>query len=145
MKRLVMAFVCSVGFLLALTGVSLAGEIVHTTNAHFNEGTLDRVQVVGNGVQLPAKGTALGSWSSATALPQSLRDLKLAYYNERVYVSGGWTGSDYSKAVYYASPGGGWTTESDSLPQAVRDHGMAATASRGLAVLRRCVLRSRER
>jgi len=107
-----------------LTGTSWANDVTFTSDADFNEGTLDRVQVSSGSIRLQEKGTSLGSWSAGAALPQTLQDLKLAYYDGMVYVSGGWTGADYSKAVYYASPGGSWTTDPDSLPRAVRDHAM---------------------
>jgi len=106
-----------------------AGDITHTSDGDFNLGSLDNVRITGGSVRLPAQATGLGSWVTLNSLPQTLRDLKVAYYNGKVYLTGGYNGNSYSKAVYYATVNSdgslsGWTTSPDSLPQATRDHAM---------------------
>ena len=104
----------------------LMGEtnFTHTTSADFNEGCLNNVLVTNNSIGLPGQATGLSSWVSTTDLPMNLRDHKICYWNNFIYLVGGYDGNSYSDNVYCASAStiiGSWT-QLTSLPQAVRDH-----------------------
>lgn len=46
---------------------------------------------------------ALGAWTQTTPLPRPLANLGSAISNGRIYVTGGWTGTEASSAVYSAA------------------------------------------
>ncbi len=113
------------------------GVITHTIDADFNKGNINNVLVSTDNIILPYQATNLDSWSATTSLPQILRNHKLSYWNERVYVTGGlkvigYSGDDEvyetSNDVYVADVStdiGTWSTLAN-LPYGISDHSVIA-------------------
>ncbi|MCX6280301.1 MAG: right-handed parallel beta-helix repeat-containing protein [Bacteroidetes bacterium] len=100
-------------------------NFTQTTDADFNQGVINNVIVANNSVYLKNVASDVGSWLTATVLPQTLSGHKIASWTDRyAYLVGGYNGVACSNAVYYASITGSgissWTAQS-SLPVALKD------------------------
>ena len=116
----------SILFSLFLLVVSLQANVVftHTTDADFNSGYLANVMVESESVVLPQQATAMGSWTANSDLPAALQSHKTAYWNQYVYLIGGYNGISTVNKVYYANIGstiGSWT-ELTALPVSLQEH-----------------------
>ncbi len=106
---------------------SLNAEVLfpQTTNADFNKGVLNGAVVGSDNVYLQFAASGVGTWLTATVLPQTLAGHKTVSWNDRfVYMVGGYNNTAYVNNVYVASISGGgisgWTALT-SLPVALRD------------------------
>jgi N-acetylneuraminic acid mutarotase len=80
-----------------------------------------------------ADGT-LGSWNTLTPLPQAVGNHVVLLSGDKIFVLGGWNGSNSQKWVYYASLQadgtlGSWMAATD-LPQRLHDHSGVAYEGR---------------
>ena len=112
-------------FLLNLNNAHAQVNFTQTTDADFNRGVLNSTLVSGDNAYLQNAASDVGTWLTATSLPQSLSGHKTVTWNNRfVYLIGGMTTSGYSNAVYVATiyPGGtsGWYSL-NSLPVGLKD------------------------
>ena len=77
----------------------------------------------------------LGAWTTDTSLPEALSSSLVVVTSSRVYLLGGFNGSDYVTTVYTAPINedgtiGAWTTDTTSLPEALTASQVAVTSSR---------------
>jgi len=110
-----------------LTCYQVSGQVnfTQTTDADFNKGVLSNSVVGSNNVYMPFAATSVGTWLTATVLPQTLAGHKTVSWNDRyVYLVGGYNNTSYVSTVYVATiqAGGisGWTAL-NPLPVALRD------------------------
>ena len=123
LKTLFMGFVS----ILAMGITSLMAQVnfTQTLNADFNKGVFNNVVAASDNVYLQNSATDVGSWLTATVLPQTLAGHKTVSWNDRyVYMVGGFNNTSYVNTVYVATiqSGGitGWTAL-NALPTALRD------------------------
>jgi len=118
-----------VGFIsilaMGVTTLNAQVNFFQTLNADFNKGVVNNVVVASDNVYLQNSATDVGTWLTATVLPQTLAGHKTVSWNDRyVYMVGGFNNTSYVNTVYVATiqSGGisGWTTL-NSLPTALRD------------------------
>ena len=117
-------------FIYLFMNLNLIAGVTFTdyTNSDFNQSYLQNLEVSDNQVFLPNQATAFTSWVSTTNLPQQLEGHKITYWNNKIYLSGGYNGSQCSNKVYSAEVNsglGGWS-ELESLPAAVQEHEIVA-------------------
>ena len=120
---LIMAIILSV----SLITVKTTGQVnfSQTTDADFNKGVLNNAVVASNNVYLQYAASDVGTWLTATVLPQTLAGHKTVSWNDRyVYMVGGYNNTNYVNTVYVATIQAGgitvWTTL-NPLPVALRD------------------------
>ncbi|MFZ4547760.1 MAG: Kelch repeat-containing protein, partial [Bacteroidales bacterium] len=118
-----------VGFIsilaMGVTTLNAQVNFFQTLNADFNKGVVNNVVVASDNVYLQNSATDVGSWLTATVLPQTLAGHKTVSWNDRyVYMVGGFNNTSYVNTVYVATiqSGGitGWTAL-NALPTALRD------------------------
>ncbi len=112
--------------LMAFVTNGLRAEVnfTHTSADDFNQGFMNNVMNSSGSIILPTQATAMNSWVATTSLPNTLKDHEVCYWNNFVYLIGGFNGTTYSDAVYRANATttiGSWT-QLNSLPVEVRNH-----------------------
>ena len=123
LKVLIMGYIsiCSLG----VTTLKAQVNFTQTLTADFNKGVFNNVVAASDNVYLQNSATDVGSWLTATVLPQTLAGHKTVTWNDRyVYMVGGFNNTSYVNTVYVATiqSGGisGWTAL-NALPTALRD------------------------
>ena len=123
LKILIMGYIsiCSLG----VTALKAQVNFTQTLTADFNKGVWNNVVVASDNVYLQNSASDVGSWLTATVLPQTLAGHKTVTWNDRyVYMVGGFNNTSYVNTVYVATiqSGGisGWTAL-NALPTALRD------------------------
>ncbi|MBN1340027.1 MAG: hypothetical protein JXA03_11930 [Bacteroidales bacterium] len=107
-------------------------NFTQTSDGDFLLGYQDNTIITGGNVVLPAQGTNVNNWLSATGLPQALKGHRVARWGNYIYLTGGDNGSGTVNTVYRATMQSGgisaWTAY-DTMPVRLKDHSMAAAVN----------------